>query len=114
MSPPSSGGSTVGEALNILEQFPMSSLADVPALHDYLEASALAFADRNAYVGDPAYNQVPLAQLLSDEFAAERACAIDPDKALVKPVPAGSPDGQYGPCPAESAATVGEGAEGPS
>jgi gamma-glutamyltranspeptidase/glutathione hydrolase len=114
MAPPSSGGSTVGEALNILEQFRLSSMPDVPALHHYLEATALAFADRNAYVGDPAYNQVPLAQLLSDEFAAERACAIDPDKALVKPVPAGSPDGQYGPCPAESAATVGEGTEGPS
>jgi gamma-glutamyltranspeptidase/glutathione hydrolase len=114
MAPPSSGGSTVGEALNILEKFRLSSMSDVLALHHYLEATALAFADRNAYVGDPAYNQVPLAQLLSDEFAAERACAIYPDKALVKPVEAGSPDGQYGPCPAESAATVGEGAEGPS
>src|SRR3954447_14318376 len=114
MSPPSSGGSTVGEALNILEQFPMSSLADVPALHDYLEASALAFADRNAYVGDPAYNQVPLAQLLSDEFAAERSCAIDPAAAMPKPTAAGNPDGQYGPCPAEPRPTSGNGAEGPS
>src|SRR3954451_21345202 len=114
MSPPSSGGSTVGEALNILEQFPMSSLADVPALHDYLEASALAFADRNAYVGDPAYNQVPLAQLLSDEFAAERYCAIDPAAAMPKPTAAGNPDGQYGPCPAEPRPTSGNGAEGPS
>jgi gamma-glutamyltranspeptidase / glutathione hydrolase len=114
MSPPSSGGSTVGEALNILEQFPMSSLADVPALHDYLEASALAFADRNAYVGDPAYNQVPLAQLLSDEFAAERSCAIDPAAAMPKPTAAGNPDGQYGPCPAEPQPTSGNGAEGPS
>src|SRR3954447_14685227 len=114
MSPPSSGGSTVGEALNILEQFPLSSMADVPALHHYLEASALAFADRNAYVGDPAYARVPLAQLLSDEFAAERACAIDPDLALPKPTAAGSPDGEYGPCPAEEQPTPGGGAEGPS
>ncbi|MET0764381.1 MAG: gamma-glutamyltransferase [Blastococcus sp.] len=114
MSPPSSGGSTVGEALNILEQFPVSSLPDVSALHLYLEASALAFADRNVYVGDPAYVQVPLAQLLSDEFAAERACAIDPAAALVKPTAAGSPDGDYGPCPAEGRPTPGGGAEGPS
>jgi gamma-glutamyltranspeptidase/glutathione hydrolase len=114
MAPPSSGGSTVGEALNILERFPVGSMSDVPALHHYLEASALAFADRNAYVGDPAYTQVPLAQLLSDEFAAERACAVDPDAALGKPVPAGSPDGQYAPCPAEDRPTGGEGAEGPS
>jgi gamma-glutamyltranspeptidase/glutathione hydrolase len=114
MAPPSSGGSTVGEALNILEQFPLSSMADVPVLHSYLEASALAFADRNAYVGDPAYSQVPLAQLLSDEFAAERACAVDPVAALDKPTTAGSPDGEYGPCPAEDRPTVAEGAEGPS
>jgi gamma-glutamyltranspeptidase/glutathione hydrolase len=112
MPPPSSGGSTVGEALNILERFPMSSLSDVPALHRYLEASALAFADRNAYVGDPAYVQVPLAELLSDQFAAERACAIDPDKALPKPVPAGVPDGDYGPCPAGASATTAKGTEG--
>src|SRR4051795_3893042 len=114
MSPPSSGGSTVGEALNILEQFPMSSLADVPALHDYLEASALAFADRNAYVGDPAYTQVPLAELLSDAFAAERACGIDPERAAPKPVPAGVPDGEHGPCPAPAAPTDDGGPEGPS
>ena len=114
MAPPSSGGSTVGEALNILEQFPLGSLLDVPVLHHYLEASSLAFADRNAYVGDPAYNQVPLAELLSDDFARERACVIDPGAALEKPVTAGSPDGEYGPCPAEGEPTVGEGAEGPS
>jgi len=90
----------------------MSSLSDVAALHRYLEASALAFADRNAYVGDPAYVQVPLAELLSDEFAAERACAIDPDKALPKPVPAGVPDGDYGPCPSGASATAAKGTEG--
>jgi gamma-glutamyltranspeptidase/glutathione hydrolase len=114
MAPPSSGGSTVGEALNVLEEFRVSSMPDVAALHLYLEASALAFADRNAYVGDPDYTQVPLAQLLSEEFAAERACAIDLGEALLKPTPAGSPDGQYGPCPAETGATLEEGAEGPS
>ncbi|WP_448639269.1 gamma-glutamyltransferase [Geodermatophilus sp. URMC 63] len=114
MAPPSSGGSTVGEALDVLEQFPLGSLPDVPLLHTYLEAAALAFADRNRYVGDPAYTPVPLAELLSDGFAAERACAIDPAAALPKPVEAGVPDGEYGPCPAEGAATGAGGAEGPS
>jgi gamma-glutamyltranspeptidase/glutathione hydrolase len=66
MAPPSSGGTTVGEALNVLERYRLSSLPDVQQQHLYLEASALAFADRNAYVGDPAYSQVPVAQLLSD------------------------------------------------
>jgi gamma-glutamyltranspeptidase/glutathione hydrolase len=70
------------------------------ALHTYLEASALAFADRGAYVGDPAFVNVPTKELLSAGFGKERSCLIDPDTAAVKPVPAGSPDGSYAPCPA--------------
>jgi gamma-glutamyltranspeptidase/glutathione hydrolase len=114
MAPPSSGGSTVGEALDILEQFPPSSGSDVSTLHRYLEAGALAFADRNRYVGDPAYTPVPLAELLSDGFAAERACTMDPGRALEKPVGAGIPDGEYGPCPGDGEATGAGGAEGTS
>jgi hypothetical protein len=82
MGPASSGGSTVGEALNILERFNVPAMNDVDALHHYLEASALAFADRGKYVGDPAYVHVPLAQLLSDQYAANRACLIDPTHAM--------------------------------
>ena len=85
MSTPSSGGTAVGEALNILEQSPLSSLPVVQAEHRYLEASALSFADRNRYVGH--YTpQSTLTTLLSDSFAAARACLIDPAKALTKPV----------------------------
>jgi gamma-glutamyltranspeptidase/glutathione hydrolase len=58
----------------------------------------LAFADRNAYVGDPDFVDVPLDELLSDGFAGERSCLIDPDKAAVKPVAPGSPDGDYSHC----------------
>ncbi|MCV2489353.1 gamma-glutamyltransferase [Geodermatophilus sp. YIM 151500] len=114
MAPPSSGGSTVGEGLNVLEQFPLGSVSEVSALHHFLEASAVAFADRNRYVGDPAYAPVPLGELLSDGFATERACAIDPGKAATKPVDAGVPDGEYGPCPGAAAASADGGAEGPS
>ncbi|WP_421741647.1 gamma-glutamyltransferase [Cellulomonas sp.] len=106
MAPPSSGGSTVGEALNILEALPATT-DRTQTLHRYLEASALAFADRNRYVGDPAVVQVPLQELLSDGFAGERACQISATAALVKPVAAGVPDGIYGPCPVP--ATVGTG-----
>jgi gamma-glutamyltranspeptidase/glutathione hydrolase len=95
MGPPSSGGSTVGEALNILERFPLSESDETQALHSYLEASALAFADRNRYVGDSDYVDVPLDELLSDGFAGERACEISSTAALIKPVPPGSPDGDY-------------------
>jgi gamma-glutamyltranspeptidase/glutathione hydrolase len=98
MPPSSSGGSTVGEALNILQPQHLRQQSTTQALHTYLEASALAFADRNAYVGDPAYVDVPLKELLSRGFGVERSCLIDPQHAATKPVPAGSPDGQYSRC----------------
>ncbi len=106
MGPPSSGGSTVGEAMNILENFPLAEIGETQALHHYLEASALAFADRNRYVGDSDHVVVPLDQLLSDGFAAERACEITPGIALAKPVPPGSPDGDYDTTCASSTFTV--------
>jgi gamma-glutamyltranspeptidase / glutathione hydrolase len=76
MGPPSSGGSTVGEALNILEGYDLSSMSREAALHYYLEASRYSFADRNAYLADPAYFDVPLSGLLSDEYAATRRALI--------------------------------------
>ena len=99
MAPPSSGGSTVGEALNILENLDLGGTYrtdPTKALHDYLESTALAFADRGAYVGAPGAMQAGvLDQLLSQGFADERFCLIDPTKAAPKPVPAGVPDGNY-------------------
>ena len=91
MAPPSSGGSTVGEALNILRRFNLAGMSTTEAYHHYLEASRLAFADRNRWVGDPDAVNVPLAGLLSDRFAAERACLIDPSHALTSPVAPGDP-----------------------
>jgi gamma-glutamyltranspeptidase/glutathione hydrolase len=91
MSPPSSGGSTVGEALNILEGFALSAADRTRAFHLYLEASRFSFADRNAYLADPDYFDVPLAGLASDGFAAERRALIDPERAAVSPVPPGNP-----------------------
>ncbi|MDX6741990.1 gamma-glutamyltransferase [Actinocorallia sp. A-T 12471] len=102
MAPPSSGGSTVGEALNILERLPVPSGDHVQALHSYLEASKLAYADRDRYVAD--VPGVPLKELLSDGFAGERACLVSPTSALKPPVAAGSPDGQYAGCAAASGA----------
>jgi gamma-glutamyltranspeptidase/glutathione hydrolase len=103
MGPASSGGSTVGEALNILERFNVPAMNDADALHHYLEASALAFADRGKYLGDPAYVNVPLAQLLSDQYAATRACLINPTTAMTpKPVAAGDVNATGG-CSARTA-----------
>ena len=82
MGPPSSGGSTVGEALNILEGYPDFGQDRVKTLHRYLEASKLAYADRNAYLADPAFFDVPLRGLLSDPFAATRRALIEDDSTL--------------------------------
>jgi gamma-glutamyltranspeptidase/glutathione hydrolase len=106
MATPSSGGSTVGEALNIIESAHPTDRTGT--LHTYLEASALAFADRNRYVGDNTPRAL-LDELLSDGFGAERACEVGPT-ARAKPVGPGVPDGVYGGCvPADAAATVDNG-----
>ena len=104
MGPPSSGGSTVGEALNILRNFRLKKQSRVQALHRYLEASRLSFADRNRYVGDPKYVRVPLKRLLSRVFGRQRACLINPAHALTSPVPPGNPHaGARGCMPARTA-----------
>ncbi|NUU24341.1 MAG: gamma-glutamyltransferase, partial [Streptomycetaceae bacterium] len=100
MAPSSSGGTTVGEALNILETVDLAGMDAATAAHYYLEASRLAFADRNRYVGDPAFVQVPQQGLLDQGFANERACLIDPAKAGVSPVPPGDPTPPFTGCPA--------------
>lgn len=106
MAPSSSGGTTVGEALNILEAFDLAQMSEPDALHHYLEASALAFADRGAYVGDPAFVDVPTEDLTSDLFGRERACEIDPTRATDKPVAPGDVDAYDGLCPATVGAPV--------
>jgi gamma-glutamyltranspeptidase/glutathione hydrolase len=88
MSTPSSGGVAVSEALNILEQTSLSPQDVTKALHYYLEATALSFADRNRYVGADTPQPV-LKKLVSDRWAAQRACQISPTAALTKPVPPG-------------------------
>lgn len=97
MGPSSSGGTTVGETLNILERFDLASMGGEKALHHYIEAASLAYADRARYLGDDRFVDVPTEELLSDDFAAERACALDPTAAAPKPVAAGNADGDYDP-----------------
>ncbi|MCW2967811.1 MAG: gamma-glutamyltransferase [Solirubrobacteraceae bacterium] len=114
MGPPSSGGSTVGEALNILSTMQPSASNPEQALHAYMEASALAYADRNTYLGDPAFVSVPLCGLLSAPFAAQRASLIT-DAALPRPVAAGDPSPFNGGCGATGRAQApSSDREGPS
>jgi gamma-glutamyltranspeptidase/glutathione hydrolase len=114
MAPSSSGGTTTGEALNILSSFDLSKMTQVQALHHYLEATRLAFADRNRYIGDPAYVQVPDKQLLSASFGRQRACLINPDKALVSPVAPGDPFAGSGGCTPAAPTAAGQPSDGAS
>ncbi|MGH3801734.1 MAG: gamma-glutamyltransferase, partial [Pseudonocardiaceae bacterium] len=91
MAASSSGGITDGEALNILGNVDLSAMGPVQALHHYLEASRLAFADRNRYLGDSRHVDVPQQKLLSKSFSRQRACLIEPAKAATSPVAPGDP-----------------------
>lgn len=91
MAPSSSGGTTVGEALNILERADLAQLSQAQYLHRFIEASRISFADRGRWVGDPAQEDVPTRELLSQRFADARGCLIDPDRALTSPLAPGDP-----------------------
>lgn len=91
MAPSSSGGTSVGEALNILESTDLSKASQERYLHRLIESSRIAFADRGRWVGDPAFEDVPTRGLLSQRFADARECLIDDDKALTSPLAPGDP-----------------------
>jgi gamma-glutamyltranspeptidase/glutathione hydrolase len=91
MAPSSSGGTTVGEALNILERTDLSKASKARYLHRFIEASRIAFADRGRWVGDPAFEDVPTKELLSQRFADSRECLIKDDAVLTSPVAPGDP-----------------------
>ena len=94
-SPPNVAGVTVAEALNILDNFDLSGYtwSDSQAIHIIAEALKLASADRLPFVGDPDFYDVPLAGLLSEEYATARASLISLDSAMVptNSVPTGDP-----------------------
>jgi gamma-glutamyltranspeptidase/glutathione hydrolase len=83
--PPNSQGFVMLEALNILEGFDLRRMGhnSAPYLHAIAEALKLSFADRNKYVGDPKFvPNIPMAALLSKEYAAARRALINPDRAI--------------------------------
>jgi len=86
--PPNGQGLTALIALNILEGIDLASLSPDRYYHSMIEATKLAFADRNTYIADPAFAKVPVNELLSKDYAAKRRALIDPEKALDNP-PAG-------------------------
>lgn len=82
-APPNSSGHVLLQELNLIEGFDLKSMEcnSAEAVHLMVEAKKLAFADREAYLADPDFVDVPIEELLSKEYARERAALINPDKA---------------------------------
>lgn len=86
-------GPTLLEAMNILANFDLLALGhNSPGyLHALMSALNLAFADREAFIGDPEFVDVPIDGLLSKEYAAKQAARVDMDKAFADMPQAGDP-----------------------
>jgi gamma-glutamyltranspeptidase/glutathione hydrolase len=80
--PPSSGGVTLLQILNVLEGFELAKLGmnSSAAIHRIAEAMKLAFADRAVHLGDPDFAELPVARLLDPAYAAELRARIDPPR----------------------------------
>ena len=85
--PPNGQGLTALLLLNMLDGMDLTSLRTQPGLyyHTLIEATKIAFADRNRYIADPAFAKVPVKELLSKDYAARRRALIDPAKAIDSP-----------------------------
>jgi gamma-glutamyltranspeptidase / glutathione hydrolase len=95
--PPNVQGIAALEMLNIMETFPLGQkdwgFGSTKVLHAMIEAKKLAYADMAKYIGDPRKQKLPVATLLSKEWAAGRAKLIDADKANCEPVAGDMPAG---------------------
>ncbi|MBL0923878.1 MAG: gamma-glutamyltransferase [Sphingomonadaceae bacterium] len=94
MGPPSSGATTVLQILGTLQRFDLEASGKDSAKSWHLigQAMQLAYADREKYLGDNDFVDVPVAGLLNPEYIAQRSALIDPDKARID-YPAGNPPG---------------------
>jgi len=81
-SPPSSGGVALLDALNILAGFDLKAVDSATRKHLVIEAMQRAYRDRAVYLGDPDFVKMPLARLVSKDYAAGQRSSIRPDKAL--------------------------------
>ena len=81
VAPPSAGGVTLIQMLNLLERFPLSEMGSGGArsIHVMTEAMKLAYADRSRHVADPAFVHVPVNGLTSKSYADALADGIDPE-----------------------------------
>ncbi|MDC0721239.1 gamma-glutamyltransferase [Nannocystis bainbridge] len=91
VAPPSSGGLTVLQMLALLDRLDLGQYPEDSSLryHAVLKAMHLAFADRNAWLGDPEFVDIPLAGWLAPKYIKQRAALIDFD-ADTCPIPPGA------------------------
>jgi gamma-glutamyltranspeptidase/glutathione hydrolase len=94
MPPSSSGGVTVLQMLGVLERLPKTDfrVAPVAAVHAFSETGRVAYADRDRYLADPAFVDVPVRGLLDAGYLGQRAALVRADRTLVR-APAGMPPG---------------------
>jgi gamma-glutamyltranspeptidase / glutathione hydrolase len=113
--PPTAGGIVMLEMLNILEGYDVGSMPWGGASHLHLvaEATKLAWADRDAYVADPDFVDVPSAMLVAKAYADQRRALVDPQRAGDYPPGLGAP-ASGGLAVAVSAAVPAPGAVSPS
>jgi gamma-glutamyltranspeptidase / glutathione hydrolase len=96
MGPPSSGGVAVLELLGLLQPFDMKDQVNTPeAWNLFAQASRLAYADRDRYVGDPAFVRAPIAGMIDRTYLAQRAQLINPQHFAAGSVPPGEPPGLH-------------------
>lgn len=95
-APPPVGGLSVIQILQMLENFDLAAMdaASPTFVHVVAEAMKRGFADNSAFIGDPAFAKIPVAGLLSKDYAKKRAAEIDPAKITAKVV-AGEPDKEH-------------------
>lgn len=88
--PPNGQGIAALQILNILEEYDLKSMGfgSEAYMHLFIEAKKLAFEDRAKYYSDPSFNEIPVAELISKEYAAERRKLIDVDRSA-RSYPAG-------------------------
>jgi len=81
MPPPSGGGVTLAEILNVMEGYAPPPFGSAPLMHLQTEALRRAYVDRNAFLGDPDFVSMPLGRLLAKWYARTLRAGIDPEHA---------------------------------
>jgi gamma-glutamyltranspeptidase/glutathione hydrolase len=96
MGPPSSGGVAVLELLGLLQRFDMKDQVNTPeAWNLFAQASRLAYADRDRYIGDPAFVRAPIAGMINRTYLAQRSQLINPKHFAAGSVAPGEPPGLH-------------------